>query len=134
MASRFEMCFKGILFSLFVSLCFSSCSSQEKKKPMNILVLHTDQWRAQAMGYRGDPKCWQMRATRPDIQANGIWMEVVEAHLLRPALAGRVFSIGKHWNVHMTTTTRRITPVTPLKRNFGMAMMPWHKQKMHKLI
>ena len=55
MVSRFEMCFKGILFSLFVSLCFSSCSSQEKKKPMNILVLHTDQWRAQAMGYRGDP-------------------------------------------------------------------------------
>lgn len=31
------------------------CSSCMKKKPLNILILHTDQLRAQALGYNGDP-------------------------------------------------------------------------------
>nr|WKN38991.1 sulfatase [Tunicatimonas sp. TK19036] len=41
---------------LLVGWSITSCSpSTEKNKPLNILILHTDQWRAQAMGYRGDP-------------------------------------------------------------------------------
>jgi arylsulfatase A-like enzyme len=44
-------------FTLFLSIIFImfSCSSVENKKPLNILILHTDQWRAQALGYAGNP-------------------------------------------------------------------------------
>jgi len=38
-----------------VGLLLSSGSPPESKKPLNILILHTDQWRAQAFGYRGAP-------------------------------------------------------------------------------
>lgn len=32
-----------------------SCKQKSAKKPPNILILHADQWRAQAFGYAGDP-------------------------------------------------------------------------------
>lgn len=41
---------------LFIGLSIlGSCNSLENGGSLNILVLHTDQWRAQAFGYRGDP-------------------------------------------------------------------------------
>lgn len=41
-----------LILSLFI---FSACSEAVEKKAPNILILHADQWRAQAFGYAGDP-------------------------------------------------------------------------------
>lgn len=51
---------QAIFYVSFLIIGWSavSCSSpteEEENKPLNVLILHTDQWRAQAMGYRGDP-------------------------------------------------------------------------------
>ena len=32
-----------------------SCQKPQVQKPLNILILHADQWRAQAFGYAGNP-------------------------------------------------------------------------------
>ena len=40
---------------LFLMLGMLACQEAPKKKAPNILILHADQWRAQAFGYAGDP-------------------------------------------------------------------------------
>ena len=40
---------------LSISLLFSCQAPNTPPKPPNILILHADQWRAQAFGYAGDP-------------------------------------------------------------------------------
>lgn len=38
-----------------ILLGFFACKTPQDSSPLNILILHTDQWRAQAFGYAGDP-------------------------------------------------------------------------------
>ncbi|MEQ9442524.1 MAG: sulfatase-like hydrolase/transferase [Cyclobacteriaceae bacterium] len=45
----------GLLLLAGWTTSCSSTTKTEDEQPLNILVLHTDQWRAQALGYRGDP-------------------------------------------------------------------------------
>lgn len=47
--------YNQFILSLSIIWIISSCSIPDKKKPLNILILHTDQWRAQALGYAGNP-------------------------------------------------------------------------------
>ncbi len=43
------------LLAIFTALFLLSCQKPPAKKLPNILILHADQWRAQAFGYAGDP-------------------------------------------------------------------------------
>ncbi|WP_347838243.1 sulfatase [uncultured Draconibacterium sp.] len=46
---------KNLGFMLMLILAFSSCKKQEQTTKPNIVYILTDQWRAQALGYAGDP-------------------------------------------------------------------------------
>lgn len=47
--------FSGLLFITVGLFIFAASIAPKQEKPLNILILHTDQWRAQAFGYRNDP-------------------------------------------------------------------------------
>ena len=49
-------CLSLFLIGIMSIACSTSTTAQENaKKPPHVLILHTDQWRAQALGYAGDP-------------------------------------------------------------------------------
>ncbi len=46
---------KYIFFSLIVTVCFFGCSKKEAINKPNVIYILTDQWRASALGYSGNP-------------------------------------------------------------------------------
>ncbi|WKN46149.1 sulfatase family protein [Tunicatimonas pelagia] len=55
MATFTHKLFFGFLLVALGILTLGVRNSPKPEEPLNILILHTDQWRAQAFGYRGDP-------------------------------------------------------------------------------
>ena len=124
--------FFGLLLTVLGLLILGARNLTKDEKPLNILILHTDQWRAQAFGYRGDPNVKTPHIDRLAAESANLYnaisgMPVCTPHRASLLTGQHPLTHGLFMNdVQLDTTATTITEVLAEKGYQTGYIGKWH--------